>query len=495
MTTYAYQGLQAIFAPDPDNPTVLPSVLTTVYPNAVSSVSYSVVGTGPDGINLIDFDQEAYEARLGGQEPDADTTLVAADYTDNGQAKTTYLLGFVDAQSDTQFAYFIGGDPVPQFGSLQQAQDFLTGVTLANPAPGSGFGPGDSIPLAPAAVTVSEDDQVFGDPGARAYFMGPGEDLVRAGAGDDTVAGQAGSDRLFGQAGDDVLRGNALGDRLGGNAGADTVLGGGGEDRLFGGGGDDLVVGNLGEDTALGGPGDDVIRGLQADDVLRGGGGDDSVDGNAGDDRAFGNAGEDVLRGGAGNDVLAGQAGADIVSGGAGDDVIRGGALGDRLNGQKADDRVIGQAGDDTAKGGGGDDVVRGGGGDDDLTGNRGADTVQGGGGDDTVTGGGGADDLDGGRGDDVLNGLRGADSYIFAGDFGDDTIVNYRPAGSGAQGDRLVFVLGNGEAETDAQALAAMSQVGSDVVYDFGGDGLRTITIEDTNLGNLTGADFDFIA
>ena len=47
----------------------------------------------------------------------------------------------------------------------------------------------------------------------------------------------------------------------------------------------------------------------------------------------------------------------------------------------------------------------------------------------------------------------------------------------------------------TDFAGFAAASdQVGSDIVYDLGDDGLNTITIRDTFLVNLTADDFDFI-
>ncbi len=99
--------------------------------------------------------------------------------------------------------------------------------------------------------------------------------------------------------------------------------------------------------------------------------------------------------------------------------------------GTQQDDRITGTAVSDDIRGLGGDDI---------LKGRPDLDTVSGGQGADTVNGGDDNDQLNGGPGPDSLNGGPGDDSYIFANNWGSDTITD--DAALGISGERLSFTL-----------------------------------------------------
>lgn len=122
-------------------------------------------------------------------------------------------------------------------------------------------------------------------------------------------------------------------------------------------------------------------------------------------------------QGSAGPDTLIGTAGPDHLSGLAGDDLIRGLQGHDSLSGGSGADRLEGGAGRDRLDGGKGADI---------LLGGAGADVLLGGAGHDALWGGAGRDRLEGGRGNDRLSGGEGADTFVFAGRFGRDTIVDF---------------------------------------------------------------------
>lgn len=210
-------------------------------------------------------------------------------------------------------------------------------------------------------------------------------------------------------------------------------------------------VGTRGDDELIGTQGDDILRGLHGDDLLDGGAGDDLLDGGYGDDILLGRAGEDELRGGHGDDLLEGGDGDDLLDGGYGDDLLLGGQGDDDLRGGYGDDRLEGGAGDDRLDGGYGDDV------------------------------------LIGGAGNDVLIGGMGDDTFVFAANFGKDTILDFNKLGN----DTIEF--GEG-LFTDFDAfLAAADQVGGDVVVTLDPD--NVLTLAATSLADLQQDDFRFAA
>ncbi|MEP1588351.1 MAG: hypothetical protein ABJZ90_20525 [Paracoccaceae bacterium] len=133
--------------------------------------------------------------------------------------------------------------------------------------------------------------------------------------------------------------------------------------------------------------------------------------------------------------------------------------------------------------------------GDGSLLGGTGNDTIEGHEDNDIGRGQDGNDVLRGGLGEDMLYGAAGADTFVFSGsDFGNDTIDNFAISAASAEHDVLVFVANTGEVADFAAFVAAADQVGSDIVYDLGDDGLNAITIRNTFLANMTADDFDVL-
>ena len=319
------------------------------------------------------------------------------------------------------------------------------------------------------------DDILEGLAGNDMLYGGDGVDNLYGGADDDILSGGKHNDNLYGGAGDDRLDGGKGVDTLEGGAGADTLYGGGGVDTLKGGAGVDTLDGGEHDDILEGGAGADtyIFRDDFGADTIRGetdagselhfqdakgvgdflfaredggvrisfgdnsvliqsyadgrykafvgegesqvefgnlylaptGGGDTAFVGEAGADWVVGTDDGNTLNGNEGNDILDGRAGADNLYGGADDDIISGGKHNDNLYGETGDDTLYGNKGVDRLEGG------------------DGADTLYGGGGVDTLLGGADVDTLDGGEHDDFLEGGAGADTYIFRGDYGADTI------------------------------------------------------------------------
>ena len=288
--------------------------------------------------------------------------------------------------------------------------------------------PDAAAPLEIATRTVPQSH----DAGFRrieALDGGTGDDLLLlSNRGDRSDAG-SGADRVFGRRGNDRLEGGEGDDRLNGNAGNDRLFGNTGDDILAGGPGRDYANGGFGADTLLGGPGGDRLIGFDDDDALYGGGGADLLEGAAGRDLLRGFDGADTLRGQAGNDRLAGEGGDDLLVGNRGIDALRGGA---------------------------------------------------------------GADTLVGGADADFLDGQAGGDTYLFVGDFGTDTILDFATAGGRGAPD-VIRLLTDGEARGFAGFMDAATQVGRVVVYDLGADGENVIRLRDTFLADLGPESFAF--
>ena len=224
--------------------------------------------------------------------------------------------------------------------------------------------------------------------------------------------------------------------------------------------------GQLGDDKLFGGDGVDVLIGGGGDDKLVGGAGDDNLQGGDGDDKLLGEGGADVLDGGLGIDTISyitATSGVALTIAGGG---TLGDALGDTfisieiLKGSNFDDDITGGAADETFKGKLGDDMLYGGAGDDFMRGGGGADQLFGGADDDI---------LKGGQGDDMLTGGTGADTFIFKANQDHDTILDFED-----NIDILNFTEFGFATVAEAQAFA--TQIGSDVVYDFGGGDILTV-------------------
>jgi Ca2+-binding RTX toxin-like protein len=146
-------------------------------------------------------------------------------------------------------------------------------------------------------------------------------------------------------------------------------------------------------------------------------------------------------------------------------------------------DAIYTYGGNDIVLAGPGDDQVHGGRGDDILRGQAGNDHLWGGRGDDVLDGG------IGGLGKDILTGGSGADKFVFMADYGQDIITDF-----GRGDDRIQLSLADFKSFADIQH--AWQQVGENVVITpvepkIDGDTAQTLTIEHTNVADLTAHDF----
>mgnify|MGYP000114643816 CR=1 FL=1 len=149
---------------------------------------------------------------------------------------------------------------------------------------------------------------------------------------------------------------------------------------------------------------------------------------------------------------------------------VRGSGQRDKLVGNNAANKLDGQGMNDRLFGLGGDDSLLGGTGWDRLNGGFGNDT------------------LNGGWGNDRLEGRAGADTFVFAGRFGDDVIIGFDAQNdaekidlSGVRPIKGMFDLRRNHMEQD----------GDDVVIDDGNG--NTITLRDVELSDLGASDFIF--
>jgi serralysin len=150
--------------------------------------------------------------------------------------------------------------------------------------------------------------------------------------------------------------------------------------------------------------------------------------------------------------------------GGRGADTITGNSADNELTGLKDGDKLYGHDGNDTLYGGAGRDV---------LWGHAGNDQLFGGSDDDRLIG---------GYGDDILTGGAGKDTFIFSGETGADTIVDFRDGS-----DKLSIISESPTAVADI--IASAVQVGSDVTLTIA-EG-ATVTIQNFDLASLDAKDF----
>ncbi len=229
-------------------------------------------------------------------------------------------------------------------------------------------------------------------------------------------------------------------------------------------------------DNLEGGPGKDVISGGAGADLIHGGDGDDTINGGPGIA-----TGTDQLYGDAGNDIIK----ADKADTGA---LLDGGAGKDQLYGNLAANVMSGGDGNDYLSGGGGLDVMHGDAGDDSLKGGTAATKMYGDAGNDALLGGTGHEFLYGGAGNDRLTGGAGNDTFVFAANFGKDSIADFQNANGTqdiVQFDRTVFA--------DFSAVQShMAQSGTSVVITL--DANNTIELQNKSLSQLHANDFIFV-
>jgi Ca2+-binding RTX toxin-like protein len=140
-----------------------------------------------------------------------------------------------------------------------------------------------------------------------------------------------------------------------------------------------------------------------------------------------------------------------------------------------------------TMNGGLGNDTLLGGDNDDNIAGNGGEDLLKGGAGDDVLNGGSDKDRLFGGAGDDTLTGGSGRDTFIFSGNFGQDTVTDFTATGSSHD----VIRFAHNDFADFVDLSPHMTQAGVDVHITL--DATDSIVIQNVTLANLTSGDFLF--
>ena len=118
------------------------------------------------------------------------------------------------------------------------------------------------------------------------------------------------------------------------------------------------------------------------------------------------------------------------------------------------------------------------------FIGGSGTEAMTGGAGDDVITAGSGKDTITGGKGDDLLTGGSGKDTFLYSGNFGNDTIVNFN-----AHHDLIHFAANDFASYTALEPH--MVQAGADVVITL--DAADTIVLTNQTLANFTASDFTF--
>ncbi|MHA6262401.1 hypothetical protein ACXYMO_04295 [Arenibacterium sp. CAU 1754] len=167
--------------------------------------------------------------------------------------------------------------------------------------------------------------------------------------------------------------------------------------------------------------------------------------------------------------------GSSPITGTTGTDTVIGTQFADTILGRGGRDDLVGDAGHDVIKGAGGKDTIKGG---------AGKDKLIGGAGNDVIFGHNGRDVLDGGTGNDVLKGGAHKDVFIFRANFGEDRIKDY-------DGDKI-RIKAPGEAASEAELSAALSDQNGNAVYDHLNDGENVIIFEGVSVASLDLSLFD---
>ncbi|MDR9808724.1 calcium-binding protein, partial [Rhizobium hidalgonense] len=263
-------------------------------------------------------------------------------------------------------------------------------------------------------------------------------------------------------------------------AGNDTLIGGGGSDTMLGGVGDDVYFVDIATDVVIENvnEGTDTVRTALVGYTLGNNVENLTYTGSA-NFTGTGNGLANTISGGAGNDVLNGAAGADTLIGGAGHDTYIVDDAGDIVT-EAAD------AGIDTVRtnlasyvlAANVENLSFGGTGPFAGTGNALNNVIVGGSGSNTLTG---------GAGNDTLTGGTAADFFVFALNWGHDTITNFVATGAAHDTIRIDHSI-----FADWETLfAASSQYGNDTIVTADID--NTIVLRNVALTSLASGDFLF--
>ncbi len=223
--------------------------------------------------------------------------------------------------------------------------------------------------------------------------------------------------------------------------------------------------------------GDDLIYGTSGSNTIRTYGGDDDVYAGKGSDKVELGSGNDYVRVGGGKESFDGGTGSDYISYYFSANGIRIDLRDNEVSGSWAVNDTIKNfesasgsfTGHDTMLGTSGNNTFRGYGGNDKLYGRAGSDKLY---------GGAGSDFLDGGAGQEIDYLYGGADADVFHFDRGEgvDIVKDFENNIDTIELDNFTFAGGD--------PFGSADQVGSDVVFDFGSNGM--LTIENTTIGQL---------
>ena len=508
----------------------------------VTTGNDTITGLAGDDQIFGDKGDDTLNGGPGGDELDGGPGFDYASYADQTEDKTKVFTGVVaDLLAPTNNTAQAKGDTYTSIEGLIGSDfiDSLTGNNADNILQGGKSG--DRLDGGAGLDIASYSDATGG---VTANLADPTKNADKKDSSGKTTDYAAGDtynsiEGLIGSAFSDLLVGNVEDNDLRGGAGDDTLQPGGGADKLNGGAGFDYVTyadqavavtASLADSTTNKGPAkgdtytdiegligtakDDTLTGDADDNILEGGAGADSLNGGGGFDYAsYADAAAAVTAnlddsttntGDAAGDVytaiegLIGSAFADKLTGDKNDNILEGGPLGDALDGGDGTDLasyahakdgvtadlgtpanntgdalldtytsiegLVGSAKADTLTGDGNDNILRG------LAGA------------DSLSGGDGADTLDGGTGNDTLTGGAGKDSFVFKPTYQSDLVTDFKVAD-----DKVDLSAFSITSFADVQKL--WSQVGKDVVIDFGaGD---VLTLQNVKTGDLTASNF----
>ncbi|WP_371153237.1 beta strand repeat-containing protein [Jannaschia sp. 2305UL9-9] len=377
---------------------------------------------------------------------------------------------------------------------------------------GGGAASNDVLIDIEGVVGTSGNDMLTGDGNANSFDGDGGDDTIDAGGGDDIIIASGGIEVYDGGSGSDTVdysgftgaitldlgvtaqsgSGAAGNDSLTdienaiGTQGGDVLTGTSDDNRLDGSGGDDTIVATGGAETYIGGRGLDIVdysafsgaitvdlniaaqagSGAASNDTLEsiegivGTSGDDSLIGDGEANVLDGSSGDDTIDAGRGNDTIVASGGTETYDGGAGSDLVDYSAFSGAIF---LDLAVQAQSGGGAA---GNDTLI-------DIENAIGTN------GNDTLSGNAEQNFLDGDDGDDLLTGLGGSDTFHFDSGDGADTVTDFAN-----NVDMIEFDNFSGFTDEAAFIAAFASQVGANVVFDFGGDGM--LTVLNTTIGQV---------
>ena len=313
-------------------------------------------------------------------------------------------------------------------------------------------------------------------------FNGWGNDL------NNHITGNHNINLLFGEDGNDYLDGGL---------GADGMIGGDGDDRYIVDNPGDVVweLADKGIDKVYSSVSYQLGSNVENLTLLDQGGAIDGT-GNELKNHIDGNSSKNRLKGGAGDDWLDGKGGNDTMYGGEDNDIFIADSTNDvaiEYANQGYDEvhstatyflpnnveRLILQ----------GNQAIDGFGNDDNnwMWGNNKANSMYGYDGMDQIKAAGGKDVIDGGKGQDDLWGGSDADTFRFHGDFGHDSIHDFK-----AGGDLDIIELDHNQFADFNAVMSHAQQWGSNVQITL--DATHSIYIDNVNLVDLHASDFHFV-